>query len=260
MKVISRWVAAILGHLHDQERSQSGATDGGNDAQYDDRESMPPFLQEEQRLERLSHQRPSQNNHGDTSHQRDLVKWTRNLAYTTGGLAIATVLVAFFAGWQAWETRSAGVDTKNAVEATNRLANAAEAGERAYVLFAGLEAFSFVPHEDPSLIKWNIAPLVENSGNTPTSDLRAKAISCYRTADLPRDFSFPDIAGDSVPIDLGPKQKMGIQGLEIPDAVLPGTHNCADAECDEQEKERPPANGERALVSCKAYAVLEKKK
>ena len=56
-------------------------------------------------------------------HQRDLVKWTRNLAYTTGELAVATVLVACFAGWQAWETRSAGVDTKNAVEAANRLAN-----------------------------------------------------------------------------------------------------------------------------------------
>jgi len=97
-------VGTFLRHFHDQESPQGSAADGGDDAKYDDRQSMPPFVQEEQRLERLSHQRPSQDNNGDTPHQRDLVKWTRNLAYTTGELAVATVLVACFAGWQAWET------------------------------------------------------------------------------------------------------------------------------------------------------------
>jgi hypothetical protein len=115
-------VGAFLRHLHDRERPQGSAADGGDEAEYDDRQSMPPFVQEAQCLKRLPHQRPSQDNNGDTPHQRDLVKWTRNLAYTTGGLSIATVLVACFAGWQAWETRRAGVDTRNAVEATNRLA------------------------------------------------------------------------------------------------------------------------------------------
>jgi hypothetical protein len=61
---------------------------------------------------RRGRQRDSKQNSKDTSHQRDLVKWTRNLAYTTGGLAVATFAVAGFAGWQAWEMRS-GADQQH---------------------------------------------------------------------------------------------------------------------------------------------------
>jgi hypothetical protein len=52
--------------------------------------------------------------------------WTKRLAIFTAALASATLLVAAFAGWQAYEMRQAGQDTRRALEATNRLAKAAE--------------------------------------------------------------------------------------------------------------------------------------
>src|SRR5438874_672648 len=44
---------------------------------------------------------------------------------------------------------------------------------RAFVVFAGLNAFAFNSQGD-GLLKWNIAPIIENSGNTPTVGLKAK--------------------------------------------------------------------------------------
>jgi hypothetical protein len=104
------WFAAarkrLLSHLHDQEGPGGNTGQRTQDAEYDDRQSMSSVVQEKQSLESLAHQRATNKNNDDTTHQRELVKWTRNLAYTTGALALATFIVACLAGWQAWEMRS----------------------------------------------------------------------------------------------------------------------------------------------------------
>jgi hypothetical protein len=182
---------------------------------------------------------------------------------------------------------------------------------RAFVVFAGLNAFAFNSPGD-GLLKWNIAPIIENSGNTPTVGLKAKATSCFRKDDLPRDFSFPDPATESVPIVLGPRQKSALGSFEIPGVFLPQieagtakvyiygwgtyadiikkwddhhitkfcyllnkfrgrpddansrigyapcwTHNCADAECDDQNTARANSEGQTDKVSCTVSVVIE---
>jgi hypothetical protein len=101
-----RGIAWPLGHFHNKKAAQDTADKGDDDQEYDDRQSIFPFTKEERDLECLRDQRKSQEDNDDTTQKRDLVVWTRRLAYTTGALAFATVVVASFAGWQAWETRS----------------------------------------------------------------------------------------------------------------------------------------------------------
>jgi len=240
------FVSAFLRHFHDQESPKGSAADGSNEAEYDDRPSMSPFVQEEQRLERLPHQRPSQDNDDNTLHQHELVKWTRNLAYTTGGLAIATVLVACFAGWQAWETRSAGVDTRNAVEATNRLAtetkrvadeakrsadNAIETAERqlrAYVGITGdillscysctLDTFRPFSPAPQHLMDNKLSFDVTNGGQTPAYDVSIED-SYYSTkydGKLPNGFTYPIFQGTQHFVGFNQTIENGMRGYLNP--------------------------------------------
>jgi hypothetical protein len=60
---------------------------------------MFPFVQEKERIEIFTHQDAREKKDEHAPHQWQLVKWTRILAITTGFLAVATFVVAFFAWW-----------------------------------------------------------------------------------------------------------------------------------------------------------------
>jgi hypothetical protein len=97
----------------DNQKGTADYTDlGTQETEYDDRQSMLPFVKEKQCFESFAHQGKIDKHEDDSTHQRKLVDWTRRLAYTTGALAIATFIVACFSGWQAWEMRS-GADQQH---------------------------------------------------------------------------------------------------------------------------------------------------
>jgi hypothetical protein len=149
----------FLRHFHDQEAAEGAADQGTQDIEYDDRQSLLPFINEEQDLERSSHQRKPEKHQDNAGHQHNLVKWTRRLAYTTGALAFATFGVALFAGWQAWEMRQGSIDTGRLATAAQQQADTAatalEGLERPFVIVD-------IPHHDP-LWSWinGLTPMIE---------------------------------------------------------------------------------------------------
>lgn len=94
-----------LGHSHKQETPNGGANQGSEEADYDDRQSMFPFVEKEQSSERLPRQYTTKSDNEETNSQRGLTKWTAILAGTTGALAVATFVVAFFSWWGSIDTR-----------------------------------------------------------------------------------------------------------------------------------------------------------
>jgi len=89
----------MLGHSNNQEGADPGANQGSEETEYDDLQSMLPFGEEEQRFKGLTRQDVGKEDNDDAGNQRQLVTWTKVLAWTTGGLAVATAVVAFFAAW-----------------------------------------------------------------------------------------------------------------------------------------------------------------
>jgi hypothetical protein len=110
-RLLGVWYA-LLRNFHNQKRAADDTDQGTRETEYDDRQSMLPFVKENQRLESFVHQGKPEKHEDDATHQRKLVDWTRRLAYTTGALAIATFIVACFSGWQAREMHS-GADQQH---------------------------------------------------------------------------------------------------------------------------------------------------
>jgi hypothetical protein len=94
-----------LGHSHKQETPNSGTTQGAEETEYDDRQSMFPFVKKEQSIKRFAEQYTPNSDNQDANNQRGLIKWTAILAGTTGALAVATFVVAFFNWWGSIDTR-----------------------------------------------------------------------------------------------------------------------------------------------------------
>src|SRR5229473_398715 len=90
-----RRIARRLGYSHDQEASNGATDQRSEESNYDDRQSMFAFVEEEQRLETLTHGSAAENQNDNATDQRELVKWTKILACVTGALAFATFIVAF---------------------------------------------------------------------------------------------------------------------------------------------------------------------
>ena len=95
----------ILGHPGNEESAKCDTQQRTQEVNYDDRQSMVPFTQEKERLKSLRRQDTGKTDDNKADDQRDLVKWTRRLAYSTGLLAVATFVVAAFAAWGSIDTR-----------------------------------------------------------------------------------------------------------------------------------------------------------
>jgi hypothetical protein len=158
-----RW---ILGHFHNKEAAQDSTHQGTYDADYDDRQSIAPIIKEKQSLKSLPHQGEPEKKNADATHQRGLVQWTRNLAYTTGALALATFIVACFAGWQAWEMRKGSVDTAKLAEASDSANQLNAVGLRPWVDFDQIEpgtGFTTKGNTVSIMIKYSL----KNTGRLP---------------------------------------------------------------------------------------------
>ena len=124
-RLVALWSRA-LSHLRRQETSNKQTDQRPQDADYDDRDSVAPVPPHEQSIERQLHQSGAGEHGSEASHQRELVRWTRILAITTGTLAAATFLVASFAGWQVWEMREASLDTTQLAQAAKITADVSQ--------------------------------------------------------------------------------------------------------------------------------------
>jgi hypothetical protein len=117
-------LARRLGHSHEQEAAQGAADQRPKESEYDDRQSVFPFVEEKQRLETLTHHGAAKNKGNDTNSQRELVKWTKILACVTGALAFATFIVAFVSGLGARDTarlaEAAIMQTNTAIDTEHR--------------------------------------------------------------------------------------------------------------------------------------------
>jgi len=140
---------------------------------------MFPFLKQEQGFERLTHQQNTKENKDNAAHQRELVKWTRNLAYTTGALAAATFGVACFAGWQAWEMRQGSVDTGRLAAAATAQATTVqkelELTQRPWM--EGELQFTSPLRIDSDGAHTTVKLTIKNTGRTP-------AITVWRTSKI----------------------------------------------------------------------------
>jgi hypothetical protein len=90
-----------LAHPCNQEATH--INQGSEEAEYDERQFMFPFIKEEQRLETLAHGSVAENE-SKNSEQGTIVEWTKILAVVTGALAFATFIVAFVGVWSARDT------------------------------------------------------------------------------------------------------------------------------------------------------------
>ena len=164
-----------------------------------------------------------------TELDRELVRWTANLARFTGWLAFATIataiatlfvfvataLLAYFALVQSR-------DMKNSIEITRRYATAAElaveqmaaATERKLCAYVYIKDFDVKLVSDMGgLLKPTIYFFWENTGLTPTRDL-VTSINWQEFAnEIPADFSFPE--GRKIKALIGPKQHIEVRTADI---------------------------------------------
>jgi hypothetical protein len=162
VNALSRFFSVFRRHFHGQEATDNTASRVDDGSDYDDRQSVFPFVKEEPGLESPTHEREAQQHEADTAYQRELVSWTRRLAYTTGALALATFIVACFSGWQGSEMRQGSADTA-------RLANSAEgllvATQRPWIAFEALITEPLKYNVNGANIGMTF--VMENVGHTP---------------------------------------------------------------------------------------------
>jgi hypothetical protein len=86
------------------------------------------------------------------------------------------------------------------------------AAYRSFVVSKGLSS-SFIYDSTAQENQWRIYPAWENTGSSPTRDLQIFFNWCPRITDLPKDFTFPDLAstGGFAYTDLAPHEtKLGL--------------------------------------------------
>jgi hypothetical protein len=117
-------LARRLSHSHYQEAPQGTTGQGSEESEYDDRQSVFPFIEKEQRLETFTHDGAAESESKDATHQRELVKWTKILACVTAALAFATFIVAFVSVLGARDTarlaEAASIQANTAVDTAQR--------------------------------------------------------------------------------------------------------------------------------------------
>lgn len=118
--------------------------------------------------------------------------FNHTLKLTDVALSLFTAALCMIGGIQAWWMKKGLDDTKSA--------------NRAFVFLKTLHTTS---HYDPTAKKifWRLVPEWENSGNTPTRNLRINVNATVRDLSLPNDFGFP-LTDKTTPTLIGPKQSV----------------------------------------------------
>ena len=132
--------------------------------------------------------------------------------------ATATVWMAFFAF----------VATAVAIEQGLLLRQADQTARNVQRAFVSFTDFYYRSEGNPKdgVIKWDIVPVIENSGVTPTRNAYLFVSWIGIQDSLPATYYFPDIPRDPAPVDkpsrlsLGPKAKLAAQRAIIPIADL----------------------------------------
>jgi len=98
--------------------------------------------------------------------------------------------------------------------------------QRAFVFLNGFQAMK-IQDVNRKVFGWSFAPVWENSGTTPTRNLRIHVSSQWRPDALPDNFGFPDLWSDpqaphvEIPILLGPKATIAGTSITFaPDLIM----------------------------------------
>jgi hypothetical protein len=167
---------------------------------------------------------------------------------TNVAMAIATIVIAIATVFTWVEIRSGSSDTKaladrmkeqadqtkiiasQAIVQANAASEAASVArdalisvQRAFVSFGqNLLLETIADNSDrPKIATFDFRPLLENSGTTPTRNLRHHFNFLWIPSALPDGFDFPDMSNDpSVPFLLGPKATMSGALMHVPTSTL----------------------------------------
>ena len=128
------------------------------------------------------------------------------------------------------EMKSTGIQTGEMIKAAKDSADAAKRSveisertlivtQRAYVRVINYPWLWRPDFDRPGKYFYDITPIVENSGNTPTIGAKINVDNALRNSPLPEDFDFPyqGVAGDTL---IGPKQTVGASRAIILDDNL----------------------------------------
>jgi hypothetical protein len=130
-------------------------------------------------------------------------------------LVIVGSVTVIVIGWQAWETRRAA-DFAAGGNEINR-ANLVSV-QRAYVF---LKRFNPERVIVGGAVQWWFFLEWENSGTTPTKDLRLRVNFAYRPTPLPKGYDFPDLGEQTdIPVVIGPKSTATSPDLHVPTDIL----------------------------------------
>ncbi len=144
-----------------------------------------------------------------------ITRYTLWLVILTAVLAAANIGLWIYAGRQASDIKQYVVATRNTASAARESAEIARTaltrGSRAFIIPKDL-TFFWHPNETTGKFWWELAPIWENAGQTPTRDMRINVNSYFESSQLPADFGFPPAPGESVPLFIAPKPRQG----EIP--------------------------------------------
>ena len=148
--------------------------DNGNQQQFDPEKITAPGLVTKNNSAATSASAPNDNQqHTNKWMPRWTINWTAILAVGTVVLGCAAIWSDFLISGQLTEMRNAGEDTKRAIEATNRLANAAEASAgiardtEIRQLRAYLDTHTTGPPKLVAGQQVTVGFIVRNSGRTP---------------------------------------------------------------------------------------------
>lgn len=124
----------------------------------------------------------------------------RHLVIATYAIAVVTTVLAFGTGLLAAYTfnlwRSTGDLVKGAEDTAVRQL-------RAYVSFIGVRP-EISPTQTPQVYEWRLRPIMKNSGQTPTANLRIYVDVVVSNIPMPKGFDFSQINHDAAFGHMGP--------------------------------------------------------
>lgn len=146
------------------------------------------------------------------------------VAFFTFVLAISTTLLFIIALGQLWFLSAANETGEKAAKAAQQSVEIAEraliASQRAFIRVVNFPWLWRPDNDRPGKYFYDITPLIENAGNTPTVGMRLIINSALRDTPLPEDFDFGygDVAPE--PSLVGGRQTIGAYRAFILDEDL----------------------------------------
>jgi hypothetical protein len=170
--------------------------------------------------------KPKSHDEADLCEQRRMAKSAENALVLTvwqfGLGAVGALLVL----WTLYFTRVAAVAAKDAANAAIKQVELSRQAlmetERAFVFVSKMHAIAGFSASKQKVIDWTFYLIWENSGNTPTRNMKMGTNWHSFDNELPDDFDFPEVGGRpfEVPMMLGPKATTWSGECVIPIEVL----------------------------------------